>query len=166
MPHPLDYNLIIFDVDGTLRRCLIPEQPCPNKPGEWELLPNVKETLALYEHTRTGFGFASNQGGVGLGFLDYATASQMIIDTIREAAPFLRTPFLLEICPHEPKAGCVCRKPSPAMINWIVMANGPVYLAGSSDPLEAKVLYVGDMDSDRVCAENARVDFMWARDFF
>lgn len=31
-------KLIIFDADGTLRRCTVPGQPCPNKDGEWELM--------------------------------------------------------------------------------------------------------------------------------
>lgn len=46
-------KLIMFDADGTLRRCTVPGQPCPNNPDEWELMPNIKETLQLFkiEHT-------------------------------------------------------------------------------------------------------------------
>ena len=63
------YKLIIFDVDGTLRRCLAPGQVCPNAPDQWELMPNVKETLAeikwgLPDCGNTAFGIASNQAGV------------------------------------------------------------------------------------------------------
>lgn len=39
-------KLIIFDADGTLRRCTVPGQPCPNKADEWELMPGAKERLA------------------------------------------------------------------------------------------------------------------------
>jgi D-glycero-D-manno-heptose 1,7-bisphosphate phosphatase len=39
-------KLIIFDMDGTLRRTTVEGKPCPHAPGEWELLPGVREKFA------------------------------------------------------------------------------------------------------------------------
>jgi histidinol phosphatase-like enzyme len=64
-------KLYIFDADGTLRGCTVPGQPCPNRPGEWELLPGVRERLARIgwdERAGPHFAVATNQGGVGLGY--------------------------------------------------------------------------------------------------
>jgi len=30
-------KLVIFDADGTLRRCTVPGQPCPNTPNDLTL---------------------------------------------------------------------------------------------------------------------------------
>ena len=68
MNHPFPYQLFIFDADGTLRRCTVPGQPCPNQPGEWELLPNVVETLHHYDWRVRDYAIVSNQGGIGLGY--------------------------------------------------------------------------------------------------
>jgi histidinol phosphatase-like enzyme len=51
-------RLYVFDADGTLRRTTVPGLPCPNRPGEWELIPGVRERLA-----RIGWG----QGGARFG---------------------------------------------------------------------------------------------------
>lgn len=47
--HPLPYKLLIFDIDGTLRSCFNANQPCPSQPGDWYLLPHVRETLEQYQ---------------------------------------------------------------------------------------------------------------------
>ena len=41
------YELIVFDADGTLRRTVVPDQPCPRAAGEWILMPGVREVLAV-----------------------------------------------------------------------------------------------------------------------
>ena len=61
-------KLYIFDADGTLRRTTVEGLPCPNKPGDWELMPGVRGRLAEIARAASGggvhFGVASNQGGV------------------------------------------------------------------------------------------------------
>jgi hypothetical protein len=56
------YDLIIFDLDGTLRRCLVRGQSAPHSPLEWELLPRVSATIARvrFENPLVRFGIASN----------------------------------------------------------------------------------------------------------
>ena len=77
------YKLIIFDADDTLRFCTVPGQPCPNKPGEWKLLPKVKEKLAEFDwgsplEGKIAYGIASNQGGVGVGYFSAEMAYQLL----------------------------------------------------------------------------------------
>lgn len=154
-------RLLIFDADGTLRRCTVPGQVCPNRDGEWELLPNVKETLARFDwHTQTGgmkFGIVSNQGGVGLGYISEADAYQMLADMVVAATGGWPRSGTIRICPHAPSAGCACRKPKPGMLLALSRWWG--------EPAE-RVMYVGDMESDRQAAEAAGVRFTWAKDFF
>jgi len=149
--HPA--RLIIFDADGTLRRCTVPGQPCPNKDGEWEVIPGVKERIAgLPEGTH--LAIASNQGGVGLGLMTLEIALELLRELSQQATGG-RAWVLL--CPHAPKDGCACRKPSPKM------------LFEAMEPLGMKpreTLYVGDMESDREAAQRAGVAFAWACEFF
>lgn len=42
----VDKKLLIFDTDGTLRRCTVRDQGCPNRNGQWEIIPWAREALA------------------------------------------------------------------------------------------------------------------------
>ena len=153
-------KLYVFDADGTLRGCTVPGQPCPNRAGEWELLPNVKERLARIEWDgRTGphFAIATNQGGVGLGYFTPAEARRLVVDLA--AAAFGRPAPVgsIEICTHAPFAGCACRKPKGEMIARLMRRF-------RARPEET--LYVGDMETDEQAARAAGCRFQWAHEFF
>lgn len=155
--HPLNkYRLLIFDADGTLRRCTVPCQPCPNEKSQWELMPNVKETLALYPKDRFRLAIASNQGGVALGYLSHNLAMAMLQDTAREAFGY-QLYYGVRMCPHNPEAGCPCRKPSPFMLLEIIRDYGCT---------RDNTLFVGDHWSDESAASRAMVDYMTAAQFF
>ena len=158
----MKYDLIIFDADGTLRRCTVPGQVCPNQPGQWELLPGVKETLTGIEwgspsHGRTALGIASNQAGIARGYLTEELARKMLEDTVEAAAGFRPIPGSVELCPHGTREGCSCRKPGPLMLQR---------LRDFWKTVPARTLFVGDMASDRGAALNAGCAFRWAADFF
>ena len=159
----MDYRLIIFDADGTLRYCTVEGQPCPNRAGEWKLYPGVIEKLSLFNwahpgaETGVGYGIASNQGGVGVGYFPEDTAARLLQDTFREAFGFSPSEGTVEMCPHVPHSGCGCRKPDPAMLNRLME------LYGVSPE---NVLFVGDRDADRNAALNAGCDFQLASEFF
>src|SRR3954469_23765035 len=87
MDHLRDVRLIIFDADGTLRRTTVEGLPCPNRPGEWELIPGVRERLGEIDWGAGGarFGVASNQGGVGVGYLSLTAARRLLEEMVVEA---------------------------------------------------------------------------------
>ena len=158
----MKYDLIIFDADGTLRRCTVPGQVCPNQPGQWELLPGVKETLSGIEWGspslgRTALGIASNQAGIARGYLSEEPALRMLEDTVEAAAGFRPVAGSVELCPHGTREGCSCRKPQPAMLERLMAFWGTT---------PGRTLFVGDMESDRGAALNAGCEFQWAADFF
>lgn len=156
------YKLILFDADGTLRRCTIEGQPCPNASGEWELLPKVREQLSVFDwgspHAgQVAFGIVSNQAGVGLGYMTEEVAYRLLQDLVEAAFGIYPSTTCIDMCPHRPDEDCRCRKPKPAML-FVHMAKWEVR--------PSETLYVGDMDSDCQAAEAAGCDFMWAKDFF
>lgn len=146
-------RLIIFDADGTLRRCTVEGQPCPNEPGQWELMPNVRETISrLVDKV---FAIASNQAGVAYGYMPENMAYSLLYNTGLQA--FGNGSAIIAFCPHAVDADCDCRKPKPRMLERCMNI--------ALCPPE-ETLYVGDMESDRQAAENAGCAFVWAKDFF
>jgi D-glycero-D-manno-heptose 1,7-bisphosphate phosphatase len=152
-------KLYVFDADGTLRRTTVPGLPCPNRPGQWELVPGVRERLARTEWGEGGarFGVASNQGGVGVGYMTLAAARRLLADMVVAAFGVEPPPGSIEICPRAPYLKCACRKPEPLMLLRLMRRFG-------ASP--AETLFVGDMDKDEEAARRAGVRFMWAHEFF
>ena len=154
--HPLPYRLILLDCDDTVRRCTVPGQPCPNRPGEWELLPNVKEVLAQYP-LDVSFGMVSNQGGIALHFLTETEAMDLLEDCWLALGISPERRLYTMLCPHAPRAGCRCRKPQPGML---------LALLARAQVLPGEALYVGDQPSDEEAARRAGIDFLYAHEFF
>lgn len=153
------FKLYIFDADGTLRRTTVPGRPCPNGPGEWELMPGVRERLAekVWGPGGAHFGIATNQGGVGLGYMKFETAERLIVEMVEEAFGTRPPAGSIEICPHAPHANCPCRKPKPLMLTRLMRR----FKARGSE-----TLYVGDMEVDEEAARRAGANFAWAHEFF
>jgi len=156
------YHLIIFDADGTLRNCTVPGQVCPNSDDQWELLPNVKEKLSGIDWGspglgRVAFSIASNQAGIPRGYLTVETARRLLMATAKAALGFRPIEDSIRFCPHGKYDGCACRKPGSLMLEQLMEF-------WEVEPEET--LFVGDMESDRLAAENAGCDFQWAREFF
>jgi len=153
------FRLYVFDADGTLRRTTVPGLPCPNRPGQWELIPGVRERLAQIDWGEGGarFGVASNQGGVGVGYMKLSTARLLLADMVVAAFGVPPPPGSIEICPHAPYVGCPCRKPEPLMLQRLMRRFGAT---------PDSTLFVGDMDRDEEAARRAGTRFMWAHEFF
>src|SRR5262249_55557101 len=128
-----DFDLLIFDADGTLRECILPEPPCPDRPWEWALLPDVKGHECWRNPAK--IAIASNQGGVGLGIIEEKIARQMLRDLFVELVGIQPQEWQIQMCPHLPDAGCLCRKPEPQMLIAAMKAAG---VDGG------RVLYIGD----------------------
>lgn len=147
-------SLFLFDADGTLRRCTVPGQPCPNRDGEWEIIPGVREILA--NMTFHSFGIISNQAGVALGYLTEDTAKNLLYSLASKAFGQPPAPGAIQVCPHAPKT-CSCRKPSPEMLQRVMRLYG-------YGP--ASTIYIGDQEDDRLAATAAGCSFVWAWEFF
>lgn len=156
-------RLVIFDADDTLRRTTVAGQPCPRAPGEWVLLPGVRETLAGVRWSRDAGGpgrqlaLASNQDQVAYGHLTHAMARRLLADLARAATGHLPPSERLLLCPHALEDPCGCRKPAPGMLVVAVRHAGVAPDA---------TLFVGDAASDREAARRAGVRFAWAWDLF
>lgn len=154
--------MIVFDADNTLRYCTIPGQPCPNKPGEWKLLPNVRTKLSKInwgkpKNGKIAFGIASSQGGVALKYFTETMAFKLLKDTAIAATGYTPDDDDIQFCPHHPQSGCDCRKPKPLMLQRLLKKY-------NLQPKE--LLFVGDRETDEECAINAGCDFQYAKDFF
>lgn len=160
-------ELFIFDADGTIRSCTVPGQYFPCRPGEWQLRPRVKEKLASIDWNDAGFGVASNQGGIHKGLLTELMARELLIDMAREAlsgVPGMDTCFrphvskaFIQLCPHDPRGVCACRKPMPGMLRRIM---------AFYDVKPEHTLFVGNADTDMQAAANAGCLFSWEHEFF
>jgi len=153
-------TLYLFDIDGTLRRCHDPRQPCPNRPGDAYLIPEARDWFARQDWSPTGdlVGLVSNQGGIECGLLDLETARQMaeaVFEVLVGRAPL---PGTVRICPYNrPHPD---RKPSPGMLEKVQRTYREAGYRWD------EVLMVGDMASDREAAARAGVEFCWAEAFF
>ncbi|HEX6533322.1 MAG TPA: HAD-IIIA family hydrolase [Gemmatimonadaceae bacterium] len=151
-------RLYIFDADDTLRRTLVPGQPSPRAPEEWELLPGVAKRLRRIRWGEDAvLGIASNQDQVGYGHVDLSVAHRLLVD-LAEAASGWRPPAeAVVLCPHRLDEPCECRKPEAGMLRRILS-----YYGIPAD----RALFVGDAETDRDAARRAGVPFLPARDFF
>jgi len=156
--HPLpDVGLLLLDLDGTIRTCTVRGQPCPNRPGQQALVPGIGAVLASYQRAGIPFAVATNQGGIGMGFMSERDFHEQLVE-LREllAAEGVAPDFVVRHCPHHPRAGCGCRKPKGGML-FELMGRFQV------DP--ARTLYVGDRPPDEGAAEAAGCRFSWIWDF-
>ncbi len=153
------YDLLIFDADDTLRRTLVPGQPCPYAAEEWELIPGVRKRLAraLARRPDLRLGIASNQDRVAFGEIGDAAARALLHVLAREAFGRELPSEAVQLCPHAPEAGCGCRKPGGAMLERIMAYYGVA---------PSRTLFVGIADSDRGAAAAAGTAFAAASEYF
>jgi D-glycero-D-manno-heptose 1,7-bisphosphate phosphatase len=154
------FQLLIFDADDTLRRTTASGKPCPHRPGEWELMPGVREMLSqLPWNNPSGprLGLASNQDQVAYGFLTSEMARRLLRDLALAATGVAPADPALQLCPHALDIQCDCRKPNPGMLLRIMEHYG----VGPAD-----TAFVGNDPSDCEAAQRAGVSFFWADKLF
>jgi D-glycero-D-manno-heptose 1,7-bisphosphate phosphatase len=154
------FRLVIFDADDTLRRTTTPGKPCPHRPDEWELLPNVRDRLSSTRWGQAGgpcLGLASNQDQVGYGQLSMAMARRLLRDLAIAATGIAPPDPALQLCPHRLEVSCGCRKPNPGMLLSIMDYYGVQ---------PERTVFVGNHDVDREAAGRAGVEFRWSETVF
>ncbi len=165
------YKLAIFDIDGTLTeirpevRARQPRLVTPNHLGEQQPIPGVVEKLANLKAAGLEIALATNRGGVAFGYTTLEEA-QALVEEAAEMCGIPEAKFYL--CPYHARARGPrsvarfarehdCRKPNPGMLLEALEEFGLT---------AAEAFYVGDMESDREAAANARMDFYPAAEFF
>jgi D-glycero-D-manno-heptose 1,7-bisphosphate phosphatase len=130
---------IFLDRDGVLNEVLSDRVKFVNRPEQLYLIEGAAEAVA--EFTKAGFEVfvVTNQGGVGLGFLkekDLHRIHKRMLELIKEKGGEIKE---VAYCPHNPQAGCECRKPKPGMI---------LKLTEKYDIDLSKSIMVGDHERD------------------
>jgi D-glycero-D-manno-heptose 1,7-bisphosphate phosphatase len=177
------YELLIFDLDGTLISSYMDDPQ--RRYDRWEVLPGRVAALLNQRANGRSMSLVSNQAGVAFGHIDAGEVEQKFCQVaaalrfghlelhdgsgvVRELYGASRTPGLLiaHVCYADARsrdrrysdpAQVARRKPSGAMIREAMVAQG----AGPT-----QTLYIGDRPEDEQAAADAGVDFMWAADFF
>lgn len=152
--------LYIFDKDGTIVKPVGPDgNRAASSPSEQVLYDGVADKCNELKGAGHILAIASNQGGVAFGLVTRDNAIGMMKDASDKIGASL---FALCSChPNGEMLGAVrnsvYRKPGPGMIQYLMDALGFA---------PQDTVFVGDLDSDRLAAEAAGVNFEWAKDFF
>lgn len=153
-------GLIIFDKDSTLVRPVGPAgNQAPNNIADQILYDGVVDVCNKLKGEGHVLAVASNQGGVAFGLISREDAVAMVKDAADKIGAVL---FALCAChPSGSKLGVVrdsfYRKPNPGMILYLIDALGFA---------PQDTIFVGDLETDRIAAIKAGVQFEWADDFF
>jgi len=135
-------KLIILSRDGVINEY----RPVIAEPDDWVPIEGSLDALAKLH--RAGFRVivATNQPNVMQGLITVSqlnAVNQKMDDEIIAAGGQLEAIFF---CPHTPEANCLCRKPSPTMLNDI---------ADRFNVCLSEVVYVGDTLNDMLAAHAA-----------
>jgi HAD superfamily hydrolase (TIGR01662 family) len=131
-------DAILFDRDGTLIR----DVPYNGDPAAVTAMPGARAALDRLRAAGLRVGVITNQSGVARGLL---TTEQ--VDAVNRRVEELLGPFdTWQVCPHDERAGCGCRKPAPGMIEAAARALG-------TEP--ARCVVVGDIGADMRAAAAA-----------
>ena len=124
-------DVVLFDRDGTL----VHDYPYNGDPEWVRPVDGAKEALDRLRARGVRVGVVSNQSGVARGII---TAEQ--VDACMDRLAELLGPFdTLQVCPHGPDDGCVCRKPAPGMVKAA---------CAELDVDPARCVVVGDIGAD------------------
>ncbi|QQE77053.1 HAD-IIIA family hydrolase [Alicyclobacillus sp. SO9] len=106
---------VVLDRDGVIND----HRRYVNTPADFILFEGVPFAIRTLHDAGFLVLVATNQGGVGLGYLTeemlYQIHQKMISELEHEGAKIDG----IIACPHAPFAGCACRKPKPGMLNTL-----------------------------------------------
>jgi histidinol-phosphate phosphatase family protein len=106
---------VILDRDGVLNRKPAQAQYVRNW-SEWEWCPGSLEALRLLRQANYRVIIASNQPGIGRGFMIEADLDAIHMRMRLEIAQAGGRIGAIYYCPHDWKHGCECRKPKPGLL--------------------------------------------------
>lgn len=154
--------VIYLDLDGTVRWGKDELGRFVNGPEDVRVFDGVPELLQGYKKQGWRIVGISNQGGIALRHVSKMMVMYAMDETNRQCG---RVFDKITWCSHHPQANdpemavCWCRKPRIGMI--VETALDLAEKTGEIYPPHLGV-FVGDMDTDRECAENAGLQFVEA----
>ena len=127
-------KLIILDRDGVINK---DSADCVKSADEWEPLDGSLEAITRLNSAGYKVVIATNQSGVGRGYFSMDELGEMHAKLrllLAEKGGLIDAIF---VCPHTPDDNCLCRKPSPGMVEEIklrykVDQPAQVYAVGDS----------------------------------
>lgn len=157
--------VLYLDIDGTVRWGKDELGSFVNTAEDVRVFDEVPELLRKYKDLGWRIVGISNQGGIALGYMTQEVCYKAMLETNRQCGAIFDK---IAWCSHHPDAKdpemavCWCRKPKAGLI-----IESALELSRKNDEIYPPHLglFVGDMDSDRVCAENAGLAFMDAKDW-
>jgi D-glycero-D-manno-heptose 1,7-bisphosphate phosphatase len=109
---------VFLDRDGVINEVMTGRVDHVNRPQDFYLLEKVPEAIAKLRGLGYKIFVVTNQGGVGLGYIQEKTLKKihekMQNDLIAGHPGAIIDDILY--CPHKPFEGCSCRKPQAGMI--------------------------------------------------
>lgn len=107
---------IFLDRDGVINEVLSHRVKFVNSPADFYLLPGVGKAVKLLNDANYKVFVVTNQGGIGLGYMNEDVLKAIHDKMKRELAKFGASVTDIAYCPHKPQANCICRKPASEMI--------------------------------------------------
>jgi len=127
--------VLFLDRDGVLIR----DRDYLKDPALIEILPGIPDALNLARKAGYQLIGLSNQSGIGRGYFsekDFGRVMERLDEMLAAAGAPLDGFYY---CPHDPSAGCACRKPAPGMLDEV---------SGSLSWDPARSWMIGDKVSD------------------
>ena len=129
------FDAVLFDRDGTL----ITDVPYNGDPNRVEAMPGARAALDRLRRAGLRLGVVTNQSGLARARF---TAAQLA--AVNRRVEQLLGPFdTWQICPHDERTGCRCRKPAPGLVESAAAELG---VAAS------RCVVVGDIGRDMTAA--------------
>lgn len=136
-------RLVVLDRDGVINA---ESAAFIKSPDEWRPLPGSLEAIANLSANGFTVVVATNQSGVGYRLLDQTTLRAIHAKMLAAVKAVGGELDNIYVCPHQPDAGCDCRKPRTGMLEQIQRDYG----CSLQD-----VAAVGDSARDLAAAERA-----------
>lgn len=114
-------RLVIVDRDGVINA---DSAQSIRRLADWQPLDGSIETLARLSRAHWTVAVATNQSGIGRGYLSSAALAEIhaaLHMAVRTAGGEVST---IAVCPHRPSDHCTCRKPRRGLIDRIVACTG------------------------------------------
>jgi D-glycero-D-manno-heptose 1,7-bisphosphate phosphatase len=129
-------RLVVLDRDGVINE----DSPDSIRTlAQWRPLPGSVEAIARLSQAGWTVAVATNQSGIGRGYLSMATLDSIHSALLSAVQAIGGSIAIVAFCPHTPTDGCTCRKPATGLLTRIEEATG---LSARGAP------FVGDSPGD------------------